>query len=492
MFRQFSIVSRLFFVMCGLSLVLALLGVGVFWQTAYEYKRKDLSVRIATASVRLSRAIIPALANQDIKMTEAVISAFAGTPEVSCVTLKARGTTEPLYWPDANCVANNPELLLHTQPIRRGIRVLGEVNVYFTNQFILTELGLALRIIAIGLVSILLGCLIALWIAQRRIALRPINRIVTTINRFRQGLMEARIGPLPAAPELRAISTAFDAMAQELETATAKITQQATELREKHDIITQSLDYGSSVQNKLISLDPVKGSPIEVDGFVQQLSQVGGDFYVGIDQPERYVLFFADATGHGIPGALATVVLSMAVRNAVALQPDAGPGVIIEDIHRRIITGLRDRRVSETDVRLGADATLLMYHKATQKITWCSAKQPFLIAHAGELTFAQADRQSLGYEVEAKTFTVFEASFGDAGDVLVFCSDGILDAPGGAKGFGFGKRRLKRVVQASLSNHATASQIVQSIRAETFAYLGEHSLVDDMSVVVMRATLAGN
>ena len=487
MLRNFSIVTRVFMVMCSVSLVLALLGVGVFWQAAYEYKRKDLSVRIATASVRLSRAIIPAVSNKDTATIEAVISAFAGTPEVTCVTLKTRGNDAPLFWPDADCVANNPDLLLHTQPIRRGVRVLGEVNVYFTNQFILTELTLALRIIAAGLVSILLGCLVALWFAQRRIALRPIRLIISTIDRFRQGALGARIGPLPAAPELRAISTAFDAMGQELEAATDKITQQADELREKHDIITQSLDYGSSVQNRLISLDPVTGSAIEIDGYVQQLSQVGGDFYVGIDQPDRYVLFFADATGHGIPGALATIVLSMAVRNAVATQIEAGPNVIIEDIHRRIITGLRDRRVSETDVKLGADATLLMYHKGTKKITWCSAKQPFLMVHGSEITFAQADRQSLGYEAEAKTFTVFEAPFDSAGDALVFFSDGILDAPGGAKGFGFGKRRLKNAVESALTDNPSATRIMTKVVDDTFAYLGNHDLVDDLSIVVMRA-----
>lgn len=488
MMSRLSITSRTFIIMCSVSVALALIGIGGFWQTAYNYKRDDLAVRIATASVRLSRAILPAVSENDQKTIEAVLAAFAGTPEVSCVVLTSRSQDTSIYWPSETCVADNPDSLLHVQPIRRSVRVLGEVEVYFTHDMILAELFLVVRVIAAGLIGILIGALAVLWLAQRRIILRPVEQIIQAIDNIKIDDLSTRVGDLQAAPELQEIADAFDKMTGTLEGATMVITRQSLELREKHDIISQSLDYGSAVQGRLISLDPISGGQFEIDGFVEQLSRVGGDFHIGIDQNERYVLFFADATGHGIPGALATVVLSMAVRNALAFNPLTSPDVIFADVHRRIITGLKDRRAEETDVKLGADAALLVLEKASGRIQWCSAKQPFFLAFGGEVGLSAYDQQSLGYETAPKTFTVFDGHFGNSGDTLVFCSDGILDAPGGAKGFGFGKTRVKRIIKEGVIAGATASEIVSAIRNETRSYMGQREALDDMSCVAVRLT----
>lgn len=486
MMSRLSITSRTFMIMCSVSVALAIIGIGGFWQTAYSYKRDDLAVRIATASVRLSRAILPAVAENDQRTIEAVLAAFAGTPEVSCVVLTSRSQDTSIYWPRDTCVADNQNSLLHVQPIRRSVHVLGEVQVYFTHDMILAELFLVIRVIAAGLIGILIGALGVLWLAQRHIILRPVERIIQAIDNIKIEDLSTRVGDLKAAPELQEIADAFDKMTGTLEAATMVINQQSAELRDKHEIISQSLDYGSAVQSRLISLDPVSGAFVEIDGFVEQLSRVGGDFYIGIDQEDRYILFFADATGHGIPGALATVVLSMAVRNALALNPLAGPDVIFTDVHRRIITGLKDRRVEESDVKLGADATLLILEKANGRIQWCSAKQPFFIVIGGEVSLSSYDQQSLGYETSPKKFTVYDAHFKNAGDMLVFCSDGILDAPGGSKGFGFGKTRVKRIIEEGVIANATAPEIVVSIKNGTRAYMGQHEALDDMSCVAMR------
>ena len=68
---------------------------------------------------------------------EPLISAFAGTPEVKCVVLSSKKIEDEMYWPVQFCAEDNPGLLLHSQPIRRSLRAIGKVDVYFSDASIL-------------------------------------------------------------------------------------------------------------------------------------------------------------------------------------------------------------------------------------------------------------------------------------------------------------------------------------------------------------------
>jgi len=227
-------------------------------------------------------------------------------------------------------------------------------------------------------------------------------------------------------------------------------------------------------------------SPFDIAAEQRQLAQIGGDYYAGINVEDGYVIFFADATGHGVPGALASMLLASAVRNAAAnLKAKDGPGKWLSCIHENFIEGLAERTGGEKDIQLGADAVLMILDKKAPKVSWASAKQPLFVKRSGLMEMTSSDKVSIGYISESIEFSEQHAELKKKGDMIVMCTDGIFDQPGGEKEFGYGKKRLMRYCE-SLDVMATgAAGAVDLFFADLEAYAGDHPPLDDRTILAV-------
>jgi serine phosphatase RsbU (regulator of sigma subunit) len=519
-----------FLILSAVSATLVIIASLFYVNFAYEQERDKLSTRIATSSVRLSRAVLAVADTQDTKTIHTLISAFAALPEVECVKAMLFPQDIVEYWPAPDCDQDHQEDFLHVQPLRRGVKVLGEIDVFFTDDMIQQELSETILAVQIGIAILMATLLVVMVQAQRSIVLYPISKIVNAIQRIKDGEASYRVGGLKAAPELTKIATAIDDMADdifekdrqvkiqamELETSNRELSgsleqakdyqsklqnmadqatsmnellrTQSAELKLRNEESRQNLNYASRFQHRLISIDDAGAYGLDITGEVRQLNEIGGDFFVGIDLGDRYAVFFADGTGHGVSGAMATLFMSMAVRNALALDPTACPTKQLADIHTRLTNGLQNRLIKEEDVGLGADATLLHYIKEDEKIVWASAKQPFVLARQNNPELVPADKISIGYEVVSKEFHRYEADFSGVGDYVVMFTDGLTDAPGGIKGYGFGKRRLIQLIEKSGKNYAKSRSMLHAIYKGVLAYMGAREPFDDMGMLIIRKT----
>jgi class 3 adenylate cyclase len=211
--------------------ILVVSGSALYLKFAYAHERDKLSIKIATASVRLSRATIPIAAAGDLNAVRPILSAFAGTPEVTCVIFKIKKRDLIDYWPNAQCISENPGLFLHKQPVRQGVRVLGEANIYFTDKIIHEELRERVTIFASSVAVLLLALLISTLTAQHFLVIRPIGTIIQGLNKLRQGISDHRIDKLKAAPEIEMIARNFDQMAEDLEEQSDKLAQKNQQLQ---------------------------------------------------------------------------------------------------------------------------------------------------------------------------------------------------------------------------------------------------------------------
>ena len=528
MLSRLNITLHTFVILTIVSVILVAAASVFYVNFSYDQERQKLSTRIATSSVRLSRAVLSVAENPDKKQIHSIISAFAASPEVQCVKASLRKNNFVDYWPNKNCDQEFQEDFLHVQPLRRGVKVLGEVNVYFTDDVINSNISETILTVQIGIAILLSSLLIAMIATQRRIVQRPISRIVSALKRVRDGETDHRIGDLEAAPEFQRIAVSFDEMAADIAAKDIKVRSQELKLKENNRDLAENLDearelhtkltsmadeatsmnellrtqsaelkirneenrqnlaYAARFQHRLTTLDDSSKFGLDIFGDARQLNKIGGDFFVGMDLGDRYAIFFADGTGHGVSGALATMFLSMAVRNALQLSPTSCPSEQLADIHMRLANGLQNRLTREEEVGLGADATLLHYIKSEEKIVWASAKQPFIICSDGTATMTEADRQSIGYEVIQKKFNSFQHRFSDADDAIIMFTDGISDAPGGAKGFGFGKRRLLHMVENANDSDKDSAGIGSAIFSAVNKHLAGREPFDDMTVLVIK------
>ena len=104
-----SLTVKLFATLVLTAIVIGATGLKTYEYFSYEVEREKLSVRVATASVRISKALIKPARNADIAGVRQILSYFAASPEISCVKLELAIFDVAEYWPYESCEADNAD-----------------------------------------------------------------------------------------------------------------------------------------------------------------------------------------------------------------------------------------------------------------------------------------------------------------------------------------------------------------------------------------------
>ncbi len=115
------------------------------------------------------------------------------------------------------------------------------------------------------------------------------------------------------------------------------------ELRERDAVIRRDLESARVFQSMMLSAPP-DIAPYQVEIAYRPLDQVGGDLYDVAQLPASSVRFFiADATGHGVPAALVTMLVRSAYESVKYTL--GGPAAVLEALNDRIATVYRNGAV---------------------------------------------------------------------------------------------------------------------------------------------------
>lgn len=230
----------------------------------------------------------------------------------------------------------------------------------------------------------------------------------------------------------------------QLEKKSADLEYQNTLIEEKNKEIMDSISYAKRLQEAI--LPPVsfwqKNLP---DSFVlyQPKDIVAGDFY-WMETIEDWVLFAsADCTGHGVPGAMVSVVCSNALNRAVKEFKLYDPAKILDKVRELVIETFER---SESEVLDGMDISLCGLNSKTMKLLWAEANNPIWIIQDGILHEIVADKQPIGKHPNSKSFTSHAVQL-KKGDVLYIFTDGYADQFGGPKGKKFKYKQLEKLIQ---------------------------------------------
>lgn len=271
-----------------------------------------------------------------------------------------------------------------------------------------------------------------------------------------------------------------------LEKQNAEIQEQKEIIEEKNKDITDSIRYAKRIQNAILpSDDRIRELFKESWSCFLPKDIVSGDFY-WFEQSGEYKLFgVVDCTGHGVPGALLSVVghnlLDKALSDLKLIMPDK----ILEFLDAEIHKTLRHKDASdETGVHDGMDIALCCYHEKSGKVYYSGAFNPMYIIRQGELIEFKANKILIGSGASKnKPFDLHVADV-KRGDEIVLFSDGFADQFGGP----FGKKLkykpfkelLLSVHQQSMSSQATF------IRKSFEEWRKDYDQVDDVCVVAVR------
>ncbi len=262
----------------------------------------------------------------------------------------------------------------------------------------------------------------------------------------------------------------------------AKINTQKLMLEEKNTEITDSINYAKRIQSAILPA---------TDYFKEQLPKsfilykpkdiVAGDFY-WMQQVNETILFAAaDCTGHGVPGALVSVVCSNALNQSVKELNTTNPCEILEET--RILVKDRFNKGNEVNVKDGMDIALCSLNKTTNEIEFSGANNPLWLIRNGELIECKGDKQPVGKHFKEKPFTYYKEQL-QKDDMIYVFSDGYADQFGGPKGKKFMLGQLKKLL-ISVSSKPIIEQ--QEILNQTFEnWKGNLEQLDDVCLIGVR------
>ncbi len=180
---------------------------------------------------------------------------------------------------------------------------------------------------------------------------------------------------------------------------------------------------------------------------------VAGDFYwmETIASPNKEGTIYiaaADCTGHGVPGAMVSVVCSNSLNRAVKEFNITQPGKILDKTRELVIETFEK---SESDVNDGMDISLLAINYqmiANGFITaqWSGANNSLWYIRNGEFKEIAADKQPLGKYERISPFTTHNVEL-KKGDSVYLFTDGFADQFGGPKDKKFKDAQLREVIK---------------------------------------------
>jgi serine phosphatase RsbU (regulator of sigma subunit) len=267
-----------------------------------------------------------------------------------------------------------------------------------------------------------------------------------------------------------------------VEERTEELRQSNLLLEQSNRLVMDSIHYALLIQTALLA-KPVELKDLFTDSFALWLPRdvVGGDYYTLYTEPGGgYLLAVADCTGHGVPGAFMSMASKALLDRAVAHRGLTDPASLLQELH----TTLQDLlRQEEPGSQNGLDMALIHGHRGLPSIRYAGARIPLWVHRPNSpIETIRADRCSLGYAQIDRSLELTNHDLElPAGTRVYLASDGILDQPGGDKGFGLGQRRL----QEALVKWETVplSAMTEHLNALLKDYTGSYRQRDDITVV---------
>lgn len=249
-------------------------------------------------------------------------------------------------------------------------------------------------------------------------------------------------------------------------------------VEEKNKEITDSITYAKRIQSAILPPEKQFKRYLK-DSFVfyQPKDIVAGDFYWFEIQDDIVFVAAADCTGHGVPGAMVSVVCHNALNRSLKEYKLTKPSDILDKTREIIIAEFEK---SDEDVKDGMDISLCALNLKTKTVQWAGAHNPLWILRNEEILEFKADKQPIGKFEFAKPFTNHEIELQE-NDEIYAVTDGFQDQFGGEKGKKFKALQIKDLL-VSYAGKSMADKSKQLNDVFT-NWKGDLEQVDDVCII---------
>ncbi|WP_448518255.1 SpoIIE family protein phosphatase [Rhodoflexus sp.] len=283
-----------------------------------------------------------------------------------------------------------------------------------------------------------------------------------------------------ANEQLFELNSALSRTLAQVQLQNKEIERQRDQIRLQKENTESSIRYARRIQDAMLP-DTKILSRFFSGAFILNRPRdiVSGDFYWFTEKQGKIMVAVVDCTGHGVPGAMMSMLGSSLLDNIAARQPVADTALILNEMHRYIRLALQQEKSMNSD---GMDMCLISYDPLERTVQFSGARNSLYLVRSGVLTEYKADRQSIGgFQKEAERLFTAQTITVQTGDILYLFSDGYADQIGGNK-------RQKYMVKhfRSLCERISSIPIVQqegAFAANLADWMGEEVQLDDILVM---------
>lgn len=269
-------------------------------------------------------------------------------------------------------------------------------------------------------------------------------------------------------------------------------------IEEKHREITDSINYAERIQRSFLASKELLDENLTLTGSINRdyfvlfkpKDVVSGDFYwaskiVSSNGVDKFGLVTADSTGHGVPGAIMSLLNITSLESALK-DGFTEPSDILNATRKTIIERLRKDGSAEGG-KDGMDCSLCLYDFENKKLSIAAAHNPVWIVRAStdsaskEVIEIKPDKMPVGkHDRQDVSFTQQEIQL-QTGDVVYTLTDGFPDQFGGEKGKKFMSKNLRELL---IANAHLPMQEQKELLETTFAnWVGDLEQVDDVTII---------
>jgi serine phosphatase RsbU (regulator of sigma subunit)/PAS domain-containing protein len=253
-------------------------------------------------------------------------------------------------------------------------------------------------------------------------------------------------------------------------------------IREKNKDITDSINYARKIQQTILPSEELVHKGVK-EYFVLYKPKdiISGDFYWFTPLADHFLVVCADCTGHGVPGALMSMIGSNFISHIVHEKEITSPGTALSELDKRIRKALKQDE--EPENRDGMDTAFCSLQVSTKILHYSGANRPLALIRNGELREIEPTKSPVGGQHPGEKKFEDHTIQLQEGDRVYLFSDGITDQFGGPKGKKYMKKRFYEFI-LSIRNLPLAGQ-KKELLAEFERWKGELEQTDDVCVIAI-------
>lgn len=253
------------------------------------------------------------------------------------------------------------------------------------------------------------------------------------------------------------------------------------EIQAKNKKITESINYAKRIQTAILPNNRVLNRALP-DSFIlyKPRDVVSGDFPWFMQVGDAIYIAAVDCTGHGVPGALLSLIGYFLLNDIVRSRKITEPGMILDLLDEGVTKTLRQDEDATT--KDGMDIALCKITTSTGEVEYAGAHRPLYIMKNGVMDEVKGNKFPIGGGIfkNQTNFTNTKIQMGK-GDSIYFSSDGYPDQFGGPEARKFGPKKVREIIERV--HHLPMREAAATFENEWEAWRGETKQTDDVLLI---------